>query len=68
MTNPSPAAADGLSIADLERVYQRLADAIDAVPADRGELLLVKVVMLLANELADRAKVEALIATALQDL
>lgn len=68
MTQATTITNNGLSIADLERVYEQLADAVDHAPADRSELLLVKMVMLLANELADPARIEALIATAQRDL
>jgi hypothetical protein len=57
-----------LSTADLELVYDRLAEAIDQAPEGRSELMLVKLALLMARELAQRDRVEALIAEALRDL
>ena len=57
-----------LSTADLEQVYDRLAESIDQAPDGRSELMLVKLVLLMARELGDRARIEALMHTALQDL
>jgi hypothetical protein len=56
-----------LSTADLEQVYDRLAEAIDQAQ-DHSELMLVKLALLLARELGQRDRVEALISDALRDL
>jgi len=56
-----------LSTADLEQVYDRLAEAIDQADA-HSELMLVKLALLLARELGQRERVEALISDALRDL
>lgn len=57
-----------LSQADLEATYDRLAEAIDAAGADRSELMLVKLALLLAQDLGDADRVAALIAEAQTDL
>lgn len=57
-----------LPLADLEQVYDHLADALDRAPEGRGELFLVKLALLLAHELGDRACFEQQVATALRDL
>lgn len=57
-----------LSQADLEATYDRLAEAIDAAGASRSELMLVKLVLLLAQELGDADRVAALMAEARSDL
>lgn len=56
-----------LSTADLEQVYDRLAEAIDQADA-HSELMLVKLALLMARELGQRDRVEALITDALRDL
>ncbi|MBQ0957879.1 DUF2783 domain-containing protein [Ideonella sp. 4Y11] len=56
-----------LSTADLEQVYDRLAEAIDQAEG-HSELMLVKLALLLARELGQRERVEALISDALRDL
>lgn len=56
-----------LSTADLEQVYDRLAEAIDQADT-HSELMLVKLALLLARELGQRDRVEALISDALRDL
>ena len=38
-----------LSVADLEEIYRRLAEAIDQAGPDKEALLLTKIVLLLAN-------------------
>lgn len=58
----------GLSIADLESVYDSLAQAIDRVPADRSSLYLTKLALLLASEVGDRECVIRAIEAALADL
>ncbi len=57
-----------LSQADLEATYDRLAEAIDAAGEGRTELVLVKLALLLAQELGDADCVAALIAEAQADL
>lgn len=56
-----------LPLPDLEQVYDELAEAIDRA-GDHRELFLAKLALLLANELGDRRRLAALIATALADL
>jgi len=58
----------GLTLPDLESVYDLLAEAIDRAPEGRSELMLTKLVLLLAQELGDPARLEALVASALEDL
>jgi hypothetical protein len=57
-----------LSQADLETTYDRLAEAIDAAGEQRSELMLVKLALLLAQDLGDADRVAALIAEAQADL
>jgi len=57
-----------LTLADLEGVYDLLAEAIDATPADQTERMLTKLALLLAQALGDRDRVAALVQTARQDL
>ena len=57
-----------LSLPDLESTYDQLAEAIDNAPAGASELMLTKLALLLANELGDAARVQALIRSALDDL
>ncbi|VVD86228.1 hypothetical protein PEP31012_01368 [Pandoraea eparura] len=47
--------------AGLEEIYDTLALAIDAAPQDKRELLLAKVVLLLAHEIPDSQRVIDLI-------
>ena len=60
--------AQTLSLPDLEQVYDLLAEAIGAAPADKTELLLVKLALLLAQDLGDRERFASLIQVALRDL
>lgn len=53
--------------AALERLWEALAEAVTAAGA-REALFLAKLALLLAREVDDAARVEALIATALRDL
>lgn len=64
MTTPSQA----LDIADLETVYDQLAQAIDTAGADKAELFLVKLALLNANALGDAALFGQHVKAALQDL
>lgn len=57
-----------LTLPGLETVYDRLADTIDQTPAALRELMLVKLVVLLANDLGDAGRFAELARTALQDL
>lgn len=57
-----------LSTADLEQVYDTLAEAIDSAAEGRSELFLVKLALLLARELGDRSRFESQVAAALRDL
>ena len=64
MTRPTPL----LSTADLEQVYDTLAEGIDQAPDGKSELFLVKLALLLARQVGDRALVEQQVAAALRDL
>jgi hypothetical protein len=57
-----------LTIPDLERVYDQLATAIDAVGPGKTELFLVKLALMNANALADPALFQAHIDVAMKDL
>jgi hypothetical protein len=57
-----------LSLPQLESTYDLLAEAIDNAPAGTSELMLTKLALLLANELADPARIQALVQSALADL
>jgi hypothetical protein len=57
-----------IKIAHLEEIYDALADAIDRAPPERRELMLVKLVLLLAQDTADPVHFRALADTALHDL
>ena len=57
-----------LDIAGLETVYDQLAVAIDAVGAEKSELLLVKLALLAANRLGDARQFGEMIVAAQQDL
>ncbi|MNY76837.1 hypothetical protein D3C86_2165470 [compost metagenome] len=56
-----------MNVADLERIYDRLAEAIDRTGND-SELFLVKLALLAAEALNDAERFDALIECALQDL
>ncbi|MGO9356323.1 MAG: hypothetical protein ACLP1D_01465 [Xanthobacteraceae bacterium] len=57
-----------LSTAELEQVYDLLAEAIDATPDDKRALMLAKLSLALANLVGDPAKVSAAVAAAARDL
>ena len=57
-----------LSLPELESTYDLLAEAIDRAPPDQTELMLTKLVLLLAQDLGDGARVAAHIEAALVDL
>jgi hypothetical protein len=59
---------NALSTADLEAVYDALAEGIDRAGDGRAELFLTKLALLLARAAGDRAVVLAAIDSALQDL
>jgi len=42
-----------ISINDLEKVYDHLAESIDAIPEAKRELFLVKLALLSANQIQD---------------
>lgn len=48
--------------ADLEQVYEALAQAIDRVAPNQAQVYLAKVALALADELADSDRVRAVIA------
>ena len=57
-----------LTIAQLETVYDTLAEAIDQAGAERRDLFLVKLVLLQAQALGDEAAFTDLTQRALKDL
>jgi hypothetical protein len=63
-----PTPSTGLSLPDLEQVYDTLAETLDRAPEGKRELLLVKLALLQAQALGDRASFDQLAATALLDL
>lgn len=67
MTTMSTTPTHGLSIGDLENVYDALAQAIDTA-GDRAELMLVKLALLQAEAGGTAQAFEQHLQTALQDL
>ncbi|MDQ0123162.1 hypothetical protein J2W17_002109 [Pseudomonas lini] len=59
--------SQSMNVADLERVYDRLAEAVDRTGND-SELFLVKLALLAAQALNDAERYDALVECALQDL
>lgn len=57
-----------MNVADLERIYDLLADAIDAVPEDKVRLFLAKFALLAAHALDDARQVAELVDNAKADL
>ena len=57
-----------LSVAELEEVYDAIADAVDEAPEDKRLLFLAKLALTLASQLGDAAKVSEAIAAAARDL
>lgn len=57
-----------LSQPELEALYDQLAEAIDAAGPERSELMLTKLVLLLAQDLGDAPRVATLIHSAGTDL
>lgn len=58
----------GLAIADLETVYDELAQAIDQAGPEKTELFLVKLALLNAEALGDAQRFSSQLKAALQDL
>lgn len=54
--------------ADLETVYEAMAEQLDAIDPGKRELFLAKLVLLLSNELADAERVRQRIAEAADNL
>lgn len=57
-----------LTLSGLEAVYDCLAETLDQAPPEQSELLLVKLALLLAQDLGDADRFAALARSALQDL
>lgn len=57
-----------LSEEDMEKTYDRVAQAIDTVAEDRQALFLGKLCLTLAHKLGELEQVEDAVAIALQDL
>jgi hypothetical protein len=57
-----------LSTADLEKVYDQIADAIDRAGPDKVELFLAKLSVALANLVGDTTQVTAAVEASLRDL
>ena len=68
MNATTQAPTQGLDIAGLETVYDRLAEAIDTAGPAKSELFLVKLALLSAKALGDAGLFRHQIDTALQDL
>lgn len=54
--------------ADLESVYEALAEQLDAIGPDHRELYLAKLALLLAHEIADAGRARSLVAEAASNL
>ena len=50
-----------ISIDNLEKVYDHLAESIDAIPEEKRELFLVKLALLSANQIQDGSIFQQLI-------
>ena len=57
-----------LTMTALEQVYDDLAAAIDGAPEGKSELMLVKLALLLAQQVGDAAQVRQCVEDALRDL
>lgn len=57
-----------LTIADLETLYDHLADSLDRTPPDKRELMLVKLALLAAEALGNAGRFAQLTETAMRDL
>lgn len=64
----TPATPPALGIAELETVYDWLAQAVDAAGRDKAELFLAKLALLNAQALGDTARIRQHIDSALKDL
>ena len=64
--NQQPTA--GLSVADLETVYDELAQAVDQAGPEKSELFLVKLALLNAQAMGDARKFSEQLQLALRDL
>lgn len=53
---------------DIESVYETLAERLDAVTAEKRELMLAKLVLLLSHDLKDAARVRERISEAARNL
>ncbi len=62
------AATSPLSIAQLENVYDLLAEAIDQAGPQHSELFLTKLCLLLVNQIGDDAVVQGHVRSALADM
>jgi hypothetical protein len=68
MNATTQAPTQGLDIAGLETVYDRLAEAIDTAGPAQSEIFLVKLALLNAQAMGDAGLFRHQIDTALQDL
>ena len=57
-----------LANADLEKVYDLIAEAIDQAPEEKRSLMLAKLALALANLVGDVGLVEEAVAAALRDI
>ncbi|MDO8268130.1 MAG: hypothetical protein Q7T32_09915 [Moraxellaceae bacterium] len=57
-----------LTLSGLEAVYDCLAETLDQAPPEKAELLLVKLALLLGQDLGDADRFSVLSQAALQDL
>ena len=57
-----------LTMPELEQVYDDLAAAIDRAPEGKSELMLVKLALLLAQQVGDAERVRQCVTDAMHDL
>ena len=57
-----------LTMPELEQVYDDLAAAIDLAPEGKSELMLVKLALLLAQQVGDAERVRQCVTDAMHDL
>jgi hypothetical protein len=57
-----------LAFEDLEQVYERIAEALDDIGAERERLFLAKLALTLSHQLGDLDRIEAAIEIAKRDL
>ncbi|WP_088286159.1 DUF2783 domain-containing protein [Ideonella sp. A 288] len=67
-TTSDTTAPEGLRLADLEQVYDHLAEALDTAGPAHGELFLVKLALLLAQRLGDAHAFDECVRQALVEL